>query len=55
MARHADVLTKVKKMFEEKYDIKVYTLKIDLSEATAADEIMKWCTEKELPLKVLVI
>ena len=46
-------INRSKKMFEEKYDIKVYTLKIDLSEATAADEIMKWCTEKELPLKAL--
>jgi uncharacterized protein len=53
IARHQKALDLAKVEFEKKYDIHVETLKLDLSETSTSDSIGKWCTEKNIKLKML--
>jgi short-subunit dehydrogenase len=53
VARHQRALTAAKDSLETKYHIHVETLKLDLAEETTADSIAKWCTGKNIPLKIL--
>ena len=53
IARHLDTLQKAKKELEAAYPIHVDILAIDLSFDKSADEIAKWCTDRDIHLKVL--
>ncbi|MEP7277211.1 MAG: SDR family NAD(P)-dependent oxidoreductase [Bacteroidota bacterium] len=53
IARGMDTLLAVKKQLESAYPIQVDILAIDLSFEKSADEIAKWCTERNIHLKVL--
>jgi len=53
IARHLDSLVAVKNRLELKYQIHVEILSLDLEKETAADSIAKWCTEKNIHLKML--
>ncbi len=53
IARHLDTLQAAKNKLETKYSIHVEILAIDLSFDTAAGEIAKWCTDRNVHLKVL--
>lgn len=53
IARHKDSLLAAKEKLESKYGIHIEILQHDLSEKEAATEIAKWCTEKDINLKML--
>jgi len=53
IARHLDSLEAAKSKLEKTYAIHVEVLSKDLSLETSATEIAQWCTEKNIPLKVL--
>ena len=53
VARHLDTLIAVQKKLESKYPIHVEVLDIDLSFDSSASEIAKWCTDRNVHLKVL--
>jgi len=53
IARHLDSLESSKAKLEKNYPIHVEILAKDLSLETSATEIAKWCTEQNIPLKVL--
>lgn len=53
IARHKDSLISAKAKLESAYHVHVEILQYDLSLENAATEIAAWCTEKNLPVKVL--
>ena len=53
IARHWDSLSSAKQKLESAYGIHVELLSYDLSKEESATEIAQWCTEKNIPLKVL--
>ena len=53
VARHMDSLVAAKHKLEAAYGINVEILQQDLSTREAATDIAKWCTEKNIYLKVL--
>src|ERR1700688_1021887 len=53
IARHLDTLKAAKNKLESKYSIHVEILAIDLSFDSSAYEIAKWCTDRNIHLKVL--
>ncbi|HEV3225128.1 MAG TPA: SDR family NAD(P)-dependent oxidoreductase [Puia sp.] len=53
IARHLDTLQAAKNKLESKYPIHVEVLAIDLSFDSSADQIAKWCTNRNIHLKVL--
>ena len=53
IARHLDSLLSAKEKLESAYGIHVELLQNDLSREEAAKEIADWCTQKNIPLKVL--
>ncbi len=53
IARHADSLLAAKNKLESAYQIHVEILVYDLSREQSADEIAKWCTDKNIHLKML--
>jgi short-subunit dehydrogenase len=53
IARHTDSLQAAKNKLEEAYHIKVEILAKDLAEEKSAEEIAKWCTDKNIALKML--
>jgi uncharacterized protein len=53
IARHADSLIAAKNKLESSYKIHVEILSFDLSQDGSAIEIAKWCTERDIPLKML--
>jgi short-subunit dehydrogenase len=53
IARHRDSLLAAKNILESTYNIHVEVLVNDLAREEAATEIAKWCTEKNIPLKML--
>jgi short-subunit dehydrogenase len=53
IARHLDTLQNAKNKLESKYPVHVEILAIDLSFEKSADEIAKWCTDRNIHLKVL--
>ena len=53
IARHLDSLLAAKNRLETTYQIHVEVLANDLSREESADEISKWCIEKNIPLKML--
>ena len=53
VARHTDSLVAVKKELESVYRIHVEILKLDLAKDETAGIIAKWCTDRNIPLKVL--
>ncbi len=53
VARHWDSLATAKTKLEPAYDIHVELLAYDLGREESATEIGKWCSERNIPLKVL--
>jgi short-subunit dehydrogenase len=53
IARHMDTLLAAKNKLESSYPIHVEVLAIDLAFENSAAEIGKWCTERDIRLKVL--
>jgi short-subunit dehydrogenase len=53
IARHLNTLNEAKDKLECNYPIHVDVLVHDLSTDNAAEEIAKWCTERNIPLKML--
>jgi uncharacterized protein len=53
IARHLDTLQAAKIKLETKYKVHVEILAMDLSFDTTATEIAKWCTERNVRLKIL--
>jgi len=53
IARHADSLIAAKNKLESAYHIHVEILSYDLSFDNAATDIAKWCTDRDIHLKVL--
>jgi short-subunit dehydrogenase len=53
IARHADSLIAAKKKLESAYNIHVEILSYDLSFDNAATDIAKWCSDRDIHLKVL--
>ncbi|HMK27753.1 MAG TPA: SDR family NAD(P)-dependent oxidoreductase [Chitinophagaceae bacterium] len=53
IARHKDSLIAAKNKLESKYGVHVETIQFDLSKKEAATEIAAWCTDNNIPLKVL--
>src|SRR5258705_4669998 len=53
IARHKDSLIAAKNKLESKYGVHVELIQFDLSKKEAAIEIAAWCTENNIPLKVL--
>jgi uncharacterized protein len=53
VARGMDSLIAAKNNLERDYKIQVEILQYDLSKEESADEIMHWCYERKLPLKIL--
>ena len=53
IARHQDALSMAKEKLESKYKIHVEILKLDLAYETTADSISKWCSSKNIRLKML--
>ena len=53
IARHKDSLIAAKNKLESKYGIHVEIIQFDLSKREAATEIATWCTDNNIPLKVL--
>ena len=53
IARHLDTLQKAKSILEENYSVHVEILPMDLSFEESAGKIAKWCTDRNIRLKVL--
>lgn len=53
IARHSDSLLTAKDKLESAYNIHVEILRLDLEHEKTADSIARWCTEKNIQLKVL--
>jgi short-subunit dehydrogenase len=53
IARHQNGLDIAKERLEKNYDVHVETLKLDLAEESTADSIARWCTNKDIHLKML--
>jgi len=53
IARNKDSLVTAKNKFESQYNIHVELLQLDLSKKEAATDIAKWCTDKNINLKML--
>jgi uncharacterized protein len=53
IARHWDSLQSAKQKLESQFGIHVELLSNDLSREQAADEISKWCFDRNIPLKML--
>ncbi len=53
IARHPDSLLVAKKELEDKYAVHVEVLALDLSLDSSAEKIATWCTQRNIPLKVL--
>ena len=53
IARHLDSLIAAKNKLESTYNIHVELLKMDLALEQSADSIAHWCTESNIPLKML--
>ena len=53
IARHKDSLIAAKNKLESKYGVHVEIIQYDLSKKEAASEIATWCTDNNIPLKVL--
>jgi short-subunit dehydrogenase len=53
IARNEEELTNAKNKLESAFSIQVETLVLDMSKDDSAAMIGSWCTEKNLPLKVL--
>jgi uncharacterized protein len=53
IARHLDTLQAAKSKLETKYKVQVEILTLDLSLDSSATVIAKWCTERNIRLKVL--
>jgi len=53
IARHKDSLVAAKNKLETAYNVHVEILQYDLSKKEAATDIAKWCTDKNIPLKML--
>ncbi|GAC1427997.1 MAG: SDR family NAD(P)-dependent oxidoreductase [Chitinophagaceae bacterium] len=53
IARHSDSLLAAKNKLESQYQVHVETLKLDLEKEEAADSIARWCTLKDIHLKML--
>jgi short-subunit dehydrogenase len=53
IARHLDSLIAAKNKLELIYNIHVEVLKMDLALEQSADSIAHWCTENDIPLKML--
>ncbi len=53
IARHKDSLIAAKNKLETAYPIHVEIIAMDLAEEKSATEIAKWCTERDIQLKVL--
>src|SRR5258705_5186739 len=53
IARHKDSLIAAKNKLESKYGVHVELIQYDLSKKEAATEIAAWCTDNNIPLKVL--
>lgn len=53
VARHQGALDKAKEKLEKEYKIHVELLKLDLEHESTADSIARWCTSKNIPLKML--
>jgi uncharacterized protein len=53
IARHLDTLQAAKSKLEIKYKVHVEILAMDLSFDTTATEIAKWCTDRNVRLKIL--
>jgi len=53
IARHWDSLQSAKRKLESQYGVKVELLANDLSREQAADEISKWCYDRNIRLKML--
>ena len=53
VARHQDALDKAKEKLERNYKVHVELLKLDLEHESTADSIARWCTSKNIPLKML--
>lgn len=53
IARHMDSLIAAKNKLESKYNVHVELLQYDLSKKESAAEIAKWCTDNNIPLKML--
>lgn len=53
IARHQDALDKAKEKLEKDYKVHVELLKLDLEHESTADSIARWCTSKNIRLKML--
>jgi short-subunit dehydrogenase len=53
IARHQEALDKAKEKLEKQYNVHVELLKLDLEHESTADSVAKWCTSKNIPLKML--
>ncbi len=53
IARHMDTLLAAKERLEKAFPVQVQLLALDLSFESTAGEISKWCTERNIHLKVL--
>lgn len=53
IARHQDALDKAKERLEKDYQVHVELLKLDLEHESTADSIARWCTSKNIRLKML--
>jgi len=53
IARHLDSLNSAKNKLEYEYHVHVEVLVYDLSFDNAATDIAKWCTDRNIPLKML--
>jgi uncharacterized protein len=53
VARHDGPLQEAKLKLESQYGIHVETLVYDLADRRSAEEISKWCIERDIPLKML--
>jgi short-subunit dehydrogenase len=53
IARHKDSLIAAKNKLELIYHIRVEVLRLDLEKENTADSIAKWCTERNIHLKIL--
>lgn len=53
IARHTDSLLAAKNKLESEYHIHVEILSLDLAKEATADSIAKWCTQRDIHLKML--
>jgi short-subunit dehydrogenase len=53
IARHQGALDKAKEKLEKDYKVHVELLKLDLEHESTADSVARWCTDKNIHLKML--